>query len=85
MGIAAGAEAIRVALEGMVKARNEGRDYLKEGEEILKDLAKKNRAVRFAGSFRRGRSSFDQLSVSFSISWPTGLSSRWASSSATSS
>ena len=25
----------------MIKARNEGRDYLKEGDQILKDLAKK--------------------------------------------
>jgi ribulose-bisphosphate carboxylase large chain len=48
MGIAAGAEANRVALEGMIKARNEGRDYLKEGEQILRDLAKKNRALQVA-------------------------------------
>jgi ribulose-bisphosphate carboxylase large chain len=40
-GIAAGAEANRVALEGMVKARNEGKDYVKDGDQILKDLAKK--------------------------------------------
>jgi len=40
-GIAAGAEANRVALEGIVKARNEGRDYVEEGDQILKDLAKK--------------------------------------------
>jgi len=40
-GIAAGAEANRVAVEGMIKARNEGRDYFKEGDQILKDLAKK--------------------------------------------
>jgi len=40
-GIAAGAEANRVAVEGMIKARNEGRDYLKEGDQILKDLAKR--------------------------------------------
>ena len=40
MGIAAGAAANRVALEGMIKARNEGRDYLKEGDDILKQLAK---------------------------------------------
>ncbi|MGH9153835.1 MAG: form I ribulose bisphosphate carboxylase large subunit [Acidimicrobiales bacterium] len=40
-GIAAGAEANRVAVEGIIKARNEGRDYMKEGPEILKDLAKK--------------------------------------------
>jgi ribulose-bisphosphate carboxylase large chain len=48
MGIAAGAEANRVALEGMIKARNEGRDYLKEGPEILKALAKKNQALQAA-------------------------------------
>jgi ribulose-bisphosphate carboxylase large chain len=40
-GIAAGAEANRVAVEGMIKARNEGRDYYKEGPDILKALAKK--------------------------------------------
>jgi ribulose-bisphosphate carboxylase large chain len=38
-GIAAGATANRVALEAMVKARNEGRDILKEGPTILKDAA----------------------------------------------
>ncbi len=35
MGIAAGATANRVALETMILARNEGRDYLTEGPEIL--------------------------------------------------
>jgi ribulose-bisphosphate carboxylase large chain len=40
MGIQAGATANRVALEAMVLARNEGRDYLKEGPEILADAAK---------------------------------------------
>ncbi len=39
-GIAAGAEANRVAVEGMIKARNEGRDFLKDGDQILKDMAK---------------------------------------------
>lgn len=39
-GIAAGAEANRVALEAMVLARNEGRDFLKEGPEILEQAAK---------------------------------------------
>jgi ribulose-bisphosphate carboxylase large chain len=48
MGIAAGAEANRVALEGMIKARNEGVDYLAEGEQILKKLAKKNQALQVA-------------------------------------
>ena len=36
MGIAAGAEANRVALEAMIKARNEGRDFLREGPDILR-------------------------------------------------
>src|SRR4051812_775145 len=45
MGIAAGAEANRVALEAMIKARNEGRDYYREGLEILKKAASKNRAL----------------------------------------
>ncbi|MHA6645017.1 form I ribulose bisphosphate carboxylase large subunit [Mesorhizobium sp. A623] len=40
MGIAAGATANRVALEAMVLARNEGRDYLREGTEILENAAK---------------------------------------------
>ena len=39
-GIQAGATANRVALESMVLARNEGRDYLTEGPEILQDAAK---------------------------------------------
>jgi ribulose-bisphosphate carboxylase large chain len=45
MGIAAGAEANRVALEAMIKARNEGRDYLKEGKDILKSAAKHSAAL----------------------------------------
>ncbi|MGH9182679.1 MAG: form I ribulose bisphosphate carboxylase large subunit [Acidimicrobiales bacterium] len=39
MGIGAGATANRVALETMIQARNEGRDYVKEGPEILKKAA----------------------------------------------
>ncbi len=39
-GIAAGAEANRVALEAMVKARNEGRDLLREGPDLLRNAAK---------------------------------------------
>jgi ribulose-bisphosphate carboxylase large chain len=39
-GIQAGATANRVALEAMVMARNEGRDYVAEGAEILRDAAK---------------------------------------------
>jgi ribulose-bisphosphate carboxylase large chain len=37
-----------VALETMVKARNEGRDYFKEGPEILKKAAKSNHALDVA-------------------------------------
>src|SRR5246500_4363414 len=40
MGIAAGAQANRVALEAMVLARNEGRDIWNEGPEILANAAK---------------------------------------------
>jgi ribulose-bisphosphate carboxylase large chain len=40
MGIAAGAAANRVAVEAMIKARNEGRDYFKEGPDILRRAAK---------------------------------------------
>jgi ribulose-bisphosphate carboxylase large chain len=45
MGIAAGATANRVALEAMVKARNEGRDIGMEGGEILKQAAKNSREL----------------------------------------
>jgi len=38
-GIQAGATANRVALECIVLAKNEGRDYIKEGPQILKDAA----------------------------------------------
>jgi len=44
-GIAEGATANRVALEAMVLARNEGRDYLSEGPEILADAAKSCRPL----------------------------------------
>nr|QQL56290.1 ribulose-1,5-bisphosphate carboxylase/oxygenase large subunit [Cyanidium sp.]WDA99999.1 ribulose-1,5-bisphosphate carboxylase/oxygenase large subunit [Cyanidium sp. THAL103] len=39
-GIQAGATANRVALESMVLARNEGRDFVNEGPQILRDAAK---------------------------------------------
>lgn len=39
-GIAAGATANRVALEAMIMARNEGRDYMEEGPDILNKAAK---------------------------------------------
>jgi len=40
MGIAAGAAANRVAVEAMIKARNEGRDFYLEGPEILRQAAR---------------------------------------------
>ncbi|MGI8588619.1 MAG: form I ribulose bisphosphate carboxylase large subunit [Chloroflexia bacterium] len=39
-GIAAGATANRVAVEAMIQARNEGRDFFHEGPEILEKAAK---------------------------------------------
>jgi ribulose-bisphosphate carboxylase large chain len=39
-GIQAGATANRVAVEAIIQARNEGRDYLKEGPEILERAAR---------------------------------------------
>jgi ribulose-bisphosphate carboxylase large chain len=48
MGIAAGAEANRVAVEAMIQARNEGRDYMKEGPSILQKAAKKSPALQSA-------------------------------------
>ncbi|MGH2917605.1 MAG: ribulose-bisphosphate carboxylase large subunit, partial [Solirubrobacteraceae bacterium] len=40
MGIAAGATANRVAVEAIIQARNEGKDYYSEGPDILIDAAK---------------------------------------------
>ncbi|MGQ0837223.1 form I ribulose bisphosphate carboxylase large subunit [Actinokineospora sp.] len=48
MGIAAGATANRVAVEAVIKARNEGRDFYAEGEDILKAAARKNRELDVA-------------------------------------
>src|SRR5664279_5091705 len=48
LGIAAGAEANRVALEAIVKARNEGRDLLKEGPDLLRNAAAACRPLEVA-------------------------------------
>jgi ribulose-bisphosphate carboxylase large chain len=48
MGVAAGATANRVALEAMVKARNEGRDLLAEGADILRAAAKHSQELETA-------------------------------------
>jgi ribulose-bisphosphate carboxylase large chain len=42
MGVSAGATANRVATEVMIKARNEGRDIMREGPDILRTAAKKS-------------------------------------------
>jgi ribulose-bisphosphate carboxylase large chain len=47
-GIAAGGTANRVAVEAMIQARNEGRDYLAEGPEILERAARWSPALRKA-------------------------------------
>ncbi len=48
MGIAAGASANRVAVEAMVKARNEGKDFLREGDEILRLAARRSPELQMA-------------------------------------
>jgi ribulose-bisphosphate carboxylase large chain len=48
LGVAAGAVANRVAVEVMVQARNEGRDYLGEDKEILAEAAKSSPELRAA-------------------------------------
>ena len=48
MGVAAGATANRVALEAMIKARNEGREFLVEGPDILRSAAKHCRELEVA-------------------------------------
>jgi len=47
-GIQAGATANRVALESMVLAKNEGRAYLEEGPQILRDAAKQCKPLQVA-------------------------------------
>ena len=48
MGIQAGATANRVALEAMILARNEGRDYFREGPQILEAAAKTCKPLKAA-------------------------------------
>jgi ribulose-bisphosphate carboxylase large chain len=48
MGIAAGATANRVAMEAIIKARNEGRDFYAEGDDILRKAARKSRELDVA-------------------------------------
>jgi len=48
LGIAAGAEANRVALEAVIKARNEGRDFAREGADILRKAGERCRPLEVA-------------------------------------
>jgi ribulose-bisphosphate carboxylase large chain len=47
-GIAAGATANRVAVEAMIQARNEGRDFYNEGPDILAKAARWCEPLRVA-------------------------------------
>jgi ribulose-bisphosphate carboxylase large chain len=58
-GIAEGATANRVAVEAMIQARNEGRDYLHEGPEILA------RAARWSPSLRKALEIWKDVTFEF--------------------
>ncbi|MFN2569906.1 MAG: RuBisCO large subunit C-terminal-like domain-containing protein, partial [Candidatus Dormibacteria bacterium] len=70
MGIQAGATCNRVAVEVMIQARNEGRDYVKEGQDILKQAAKWSPELR-AGIEVWGDISFNYESTDTSDVMPT--------------
>jgi ribulose-bisphosphate carboxylase large chain len=72
MGIAAGATANRVALEAMIKARNEGRDLMADGENILKAAAKHSRELDMALSTWGDISfNYESTDVPDAVSTPT--------------
>ena len=58
-GIAEGATANRVAVEAMIQARNEGRDYLAEGPDILA------RAARWSPSLRKALEIWKDITFDF--------------------
>ncbi len=58
-GIAEGATANRVALEAMIQARNEGRDYVNEGPEILQ------RAARWSPSLAKALEIWKDITFNF--------------------
>ncbi|MCG2799272.1 MAG: ribulose-bisphosphate carboxylase large subunit [Cellulomonas sp.] len=74
LGIAAGAEANRVALEAVVKARNEGRDLLLEGPAVLRSAADRNRPLDVALA-TWGDVTFDYASTDAPDVLPTGTPS----------
>ena len=58
-GIAEGATANRVAVEAIIQARNEGRDYLNEGPEIL------SRAARWSPSLHKALETWKDITFNF--------------------
>jgi ribulose-bisphosphate carboxylase large chain len=74
MGIQAGAIANRVAMETMVLARNEGRDLLREGPEILREAAKWCKPLE-AALATWGEVTFDYASTDTSDFVPTAVAS----------
>ena len=58
-GIAEGAAANRIAVEAMIQARNEGRDYLTEGPEILA------RAARWSPSLAKALETWKDITFNF--------------------
>ncbi len=58
-GIAEGAAADRIAVEAMIQARNEGRDYLNEGPEILA------RAARWSPSLAKALETWKDITFNF--------------------
>jgi ribulose-bisphosphate carboxylase large chain len=58
-GIAEGAAANRIAVEAIIQARNEGRDYLNEGPEILQ------KAARFSPSLAKALDLWKDISFNF--------------------
>jgi ribulose-bisphosphate carboxylase large chain len=74
MGIAAGATANRVAVEAMVKARNEGRDYYAEGEQILKAAARHSRELEVAlDTWGDISFNYESTDTPDAVATPTGL------------
>src|ERR1700730_12729352 len=68
MGVSAGATANRVAVEAMIKARNEGRDCMREGPEILE------RAARWSPELRSALEVWGDVSFEFeSTDVPDGI------------
>ncbi len=74
MGIAAGATANRVALEAMIKARNEGRELMAEGTSILKAAAARSRELDMAlSTWGEIAFNYESTDVPDAVPTPTSL------------